>query len=256
MRTILFDNFNTIVTEPNQPLDREVRSLLAKLLVNNHVVIISSNTWRQIQKPLVNQFVKQNDSLLNNLYFVTSSGGSLYQFWARYGWVAAYQTKLNRYDLSKINNIFGDVLTEIGFQNPDKLWGKQFDNRESLVSFSALGHKAPIEQEEEWDSNGQIRSQVVNVLQKRLSSYDVRIEGEAGIEVSQKGINKKYAIDKLMAHLHLSKTDLIYIQNEQSRDNTSSEMGLENFSVSDPEGTKQWICSFLDQESLLLNKAV
>lgn len=251
MKTIVFDLDGTL-TESKEALDDEMVALLMKLLPTHNVAIISGAAWKQFQKQVVNR-LSDDITSLNNLYLLPSSGGSMYQMWGRYGWVATYQNKLHRRDISRIQKAFEEVFEETSFEQPQKLWGKQIENRESQVTFSALGQRAPIEAKEKYDPDFSKRKVLLDALQKKLSSYDVTMGGTTSVDVTLKGINKKYGVDELMKRLHISKDDVVYVGDaifKGGNDYAAVEMGLDRIQVKDHEETKTWIRGILDQAVL------
>lgn len=252
MKTIVFDLDETL-TESKESLDAEMIALLGKLLATYSIAIVSNASWKQFQKQVVSCFETDSSVSLNNLYLLPSSGGSMYQTWGRYGWVATYQLKLSKRDTDRIEKVLDEAIFESSFKQPNKLWGKQVEILDSQVVFSALGQKAPIEEKENYDPDLSKRTALAAILQKKLSSYDIRITGTASIEISLKGINKKFGIDELMKRLHASKDDVLFIGTNISKNNSNYvavEMGLSYTQVKDCEDTKRMIRSLLDQPSL------
>jgi phosphomannomutase len=247
MKTIVFGLDGTL-TESKQPLDEEMVSLITNLLATYNVAIISGASWKQVQKQVLNK-LPNDHTLLNNLYLLPTSGGSMYQVWSKYGWVATYQTKLNRKDIVKITKAFEEAIQESEWEQPDKIWGRQIENREGQITFSALGQNAPLEIKEKFDPNFSKRKVLCELLQKNLSSYDIRMGGTTSIDISTRGISKKYGVDELMKRLHISKDDVIYIGDtifKGGNDYAAVEMGLDYIQVRDIEETKNWIRTVLD----------
>lgn len=246
MNTIIFDLGTLAVSK--DPLDGEMVSLIEKLLKNNNVAIISKSSWKHVSKQ-IEDLSAIDQKALNNLYIIPSSGGSLYQAWPKYGWVAVYQNKLGTKEIEKITSSIEEAIIESGFQQPQKLWGKQIEPCESNIIFAALGHKAPSEDEDKWDVDCSKRRVLIEALRRKLTSYDVRPCGMSSIDISMKGINKKYGIDELMKKIRASKDDLVYIGNaiyKGGSDYAAIEMGLVYSQVKDPEDTKNWIRGVLD----------
>lgn len=250
MKTIVFDLDGTLA-ESKEVLDDEMVVLLTKLLKTHNVAIISGAAWKQFQKQVVSRLPETAN--LNNLYLLPTSGGSMYQTWGKYGWVATYQTKLHRRDVARITSAFEEVLESGVWDQPDKLWGKQLESRECQITFSALGQKAPIEAKEKFDPDFSKRRVLVEALQKKLSSYDIHMGGTTSIDVSMRGINKKYGIDELMKRLHISKDDVVFVGDaifKGGNDYVAIEMGLDHVLVKDHEETKTWIRGILDAVTL------
>ena len=252
MKTIIFDLGNTLAISKDA-LDQETTVLVSKLLESYNVAIISGASWKQVNKQ-INDLLHIDSKLLNNLYILPASGGSLYQSWGKYGLVAAYQNKFVTKEAERIIVAFEEVIKNSGFEQPQKLWGKQFENCDSKVIFSALGQKAPIDEKDKWDTDGNKRRVLVDILRHKLSAYDILISGKTSIDVSIKGINKKYGVDELMKKLRASKDDITYVADgifKGGSDYAAVEMGLAYVQVKDPEDTKTWIRNTLDGESLV-----
>ncbi len=258
MKTIVFDLGGTLSIAKDS-LDDEMVVLISKLLESNNVAITSGASWKQVQKQ-IDGLLHIEPTLLNNLYIIPASGGSLYQSWGKYGWVAAYQHKLEPREFDRICTAFEEAIIESGFDRPQKTWGKKFEDCESKVTFSALGVKAPIEAKEKWDVDGSKRRVLADVMRSKLpTTFEVRIAGMSSIDVSEKGINKKYGIDELMKKLRASKDDVIYVGNaifKGGSDYAAIEMGLAYVLVKDPEDTKVWIRKVLDGSQITQAKSV
>ena len=251
MKTIVFDLDGTL-TDSKEPLDEEMAALIMKLLRFHKVAIISGGSWKQFQKQVV-RHLQGDETILNNLYLLPTSGGSMYQTWGKYGWVATYQHKLHRRDVARIMKAFEEVLAETGFEQPKKLWGRQIESRENQITFSALGQNAPIEMKEKYDPDFTKRRTIADALQAKLGPYDVRIGGTTSIDVSLRGINKKFGIDELMKRLHISKDDVTFVGTaifKGGSNYVAIEMGLDHIEVSDHEQTRRWIREVLDADVL------
>lgn len=252
MKTLVFDLDGTL-TESKQSIDPEMAALIGKLLETHNIAIISGASWKQLETQVLNKITK-DPQFLTNLYIMPTSGAGMYQLWGKYGWVAVYQLKLNRSSVHEITKAIEKSLVETSWVQPDKLWGKQIENRESQITFSALGQKAPIEKKDGFDSDLKKRTVLLEYLQQKIPNYDIRIGGSTSIDVSLRGINKKYGIEELIKRLHISKDDIVYIGDaifKGGNDYVAIELGLDFVKVQDPEDTKKWIRSVLDGEDKL-----
>ena len=242
MKTIVFD-LNGTLSKSNEPIDSETGSLLKSLLSTYIVAIVSGASWKQMQYQVLDQLDIDRPEI-NNLYLLPTSGGSMYQVWGKYGWVAAYQNKFDRRDTVKIVKVLEDMVNDYELERPKSAWGKQIDCRECQVTFSALGPKAPVDIKEHWDFDNSKRKALVSSLQPKLQGYDIFISGKTSIDICPGGINKKFGVDELMKRLHISKDDVVYVGNSIFRggnDYAAVEMGLEYVQVQNPEHTKNWI---------------
>jgi phosphomannomutase len=241
------------LTESKQPLDEEMAALITKLLVTHNVAIISGAAWKQFQKQVLNKLPTDPD-LLNNLYLLPISGGSMYQVWGRYGWIATYQTKLHNRDIARITKVLEEVNEDASWKQPEKLWGRQIENREGQITFSALGQNAPLDVKEKFDPDFSKRRVLCELLQKKLPSYEIHMGGTTSIDISTRGISKKYGVDELMKRLHISKDDVVYVGDtifKGGNDYAAVEMGLDYVQIHDVDETKNWIRGILDSATAL-----
>jgi len=254
MKTFVFDLDGTLATS-KEAIDDEMVSLLIKLLDVHNVAIMSGASWKQLQKQVsdkLDSYVKNSTEIedLSSLTLLPSSGASMYRTWGKYGWVAVYQEKLIRTQISKIHKAIESSISEVGFEIPDKLWGKQIEDREGQVTFSALGQRAPTEAKESWDTNFSKRKPLFEAIKAKLGgAFDIHMSGSTSIDVSAKGVNKKFGIEELMQRTSVSKDDITYIGDaifKGGKDFVAIEMGLSHHEVKDFEETKQYIRGLLE----------
>lgn len=241
MNTIIFD-LGTL-TNGKETLDEEMTALLCKLSTSNIVTIITNANWKQLSKQ-VHDFISIVHS---NIYMLPELGGSMYQNWGKYGLVAVYQNKLSTKDIDTITSAIDSTLKDINFEFPQKVWGKTIDIGESRISFCPLGQKAPVEAIEKWDVDCSVRKLISDQLRNKLSGFDVYVYAD-GINISIKGMNKKYGIDELMKRARISRDDVTYIGtsfHKNSTDYVAVEMGLSHSQVRDLDDTKVWIRKIL-----------
>lgn len=255
MKIVVFDLHGTLV-ESNEPLDEEISLLLTRLLAKTKVAVISGASWQRFETQIIKPLENSED--LNNLFLLPASGGSLFQIWGKYGWVATYQNKLKSPDIVSINNAFNESIQETGFEQPSKLWGKQIENRDCQITFSALGQNAPFDEKEQYDPSMTKRQPLVDSLRKKLPTFNVRSSGTTSIDVSYKDISKSYGIEQLIHRLHISRDDILYIGDsifKGGNDYAAIEVGAEYFNVKDSEETKAKIKEIIESFNTVFDKA-
>jgi phosphomannomutase len=249
MKTIVFDLDGTL-TESKMSLQPDMAALICRLLKNNRVAVISGASWKQIEEQFLKNIGIQDQNLLNKLVVLPTSGASMYQIWGKYGWVSIYENKLSKKDINKISEEIEVAVKNSGVQIPEKIWGKQIENRECQVTWSALGQKAPSDEKSNWDPDFVKRTMIVSHLIKSLNGFEIKMGGLTSIDVTMDGISKKFGIDKLMQTLHISKDDVLFVGDsifEGGNDYAAIEMGLDYHKVTSPSDTKAWIVNFLSE---------
>ncbi|MFA5758992.1 MAG: hypothetical protein WC942_06520 [Clostridia bacterium] len=248
MKTVVIDIEDTIVFNQDT-IDPEMVALLSKFISVHQLVLMSNSSWKDLQKNIVSEF-NQSDPNLNNLYFLPMLGGSIYKIWGKYGWVAAAQTTMPTPDAKIILQILKEEIDNLP-QKDGKLWGKQIDQKEAIITFHGLGKNAPEEPRSSWDKDNRIRNSLVTKIQNKLPpSFDIHMSGFTDINISSCS-NKKKGIDDLMLHLHASKDDVTYICSDELtgiNDYAAVEMGL---NIIYTNNIKQLIVDILEGQNKL-----
>src|SRR5690606_29768104 len=76
--------------------------------------------------------------------------------------------------------------------------GEIIEDRESQITFSALGQEAPIEAKQNWDTDGEKKSKLRDAVAAILPNLEVRAGGTTSIDITAKGIDKAFGIQKLV----------------------------------------------------------
>ncbi len=214
---IIFDLDGTLAPS-KAPIDSEMSSLLAKLLEKNKVAVISGCSYAQFQK----QFLASLDcptDLLKNLYLFPTCSTSFYRYSeeANSGaesageWERVYQEVLSEEEKRKILVAFLKTFKEMGYSSPKKAYGQILEDRETQITFSALGQEAPLSEKEKWDPKQEKRLALKKVLDKYLPEFEARIGGTTSIDVTRKGIDKAYGIRQIEKHLGISKKEMLFV---------------------------------------------
>lgn len=235
---IVFDLDGTLA-ESKTMMDSEMGLLLTKVLKIKQVAVVSGASYSQFE----NQFLKslQNHSAnFKNLFLFPTCSTSFYRY--NGGWQCVYNEALNRLEREKIMKAFGNAFRDIGYAHPDKLYGKVIEDRETQITFSALGQQAPLELKQKWDCDGAKRRELKKALEKHLPEFEVHIGGTTSVDVTRKGIDKAYAIQQIEKHLSVEKKDMLFIGDalfEGGNDYPVKQAGVECISVFGPEDTKR-----------------
>jgi len=241
---IVFDLDGTL-TESKLAIDREMVKLLEDLLAVKMVAITGGGSYTQFKKQLLNNLEPGQE--LGNLFLFPTNGAVFYRF--KDGkWKREYQHLVRWKDRRQIKAAFKKTFKEIGYKNPKKVYGPIIDDRGSQITFSALGQKAPIKERNEWNEKSDRRPEIIKVLNKYLPQFEVRSAGVTSIDVMGKGIDKYYAIEKMMKMFKLNQEEMVFVGDALEKgenDYAAIKSGVEIVKVSGPEETKKIIRSWL-----------
>ena len=124
------------------------------------------------------------------------------------------------------------------------------EDRQTQITMSALGQNAPVELKKLWDPNQEKRRKLKSVLDKYLKDFEVRMGGTTSIDVSRKGIDKAYGINKIEEILGIKKPEMIFIGDalyEGGNDYPVISTGVKCIKINSPEDTKREIRKILGQ---------
>ncbi len=248
-KVIMFDLDGTL-TKSKSILDQEMASLLCRLLEEKIVAVMGGGNYPQFK----NQFLKYlscSAEQLKNLYILPVSGGSLYVYKAS-RWHLAYSNVLTSREKKEVLGAFKKAFHDIVYISPQKIYGEVLEDRESQITFSALGQKAPLEQKKEWNESFDVRPKLQKVLKKYLPDFEVRLGGLTSIDITKKGIDKAYGVKQIAKLLSIPKKDIVYIGDalyKGGNDYAVKRAKVDTLQIKDEEETKKIILSLLKKKA-------
>ena len=255
---IVFDLDGTLA-ESKAVLDDEMSELILKLLNVKKVAIISGGMFSQFEKQFLSSLPASVEQL-KKLFILPTSGTRLYA-WKESGiekdgsslssgWHEGYSENLLPRDRKMIIESIEEAWAATGYSLPEKIYGEQIEDRESQITFSALGQDAPLELKKDWDPKKEKRQKLVNILQKKLPNFDVSMGGSTSVDVTMKGVNKAYGIHKLRDFLNIPLEHMLFVGDEvipNGNDYSVKLAGVDCVQVSDKEETKKLISEWVRQ---------
>ena len=132
---IVFDLDGTVVPSKT-PMDPQMSTLIKQLLAIKKVAIIGGGKY-ELFETLFLERLKAPESLLKNLFIFPTTATSFYIY--KSGWKNIYALHLSKIEKDKIKKAFQDVFKKMGYQHPAKTYGTVIEDRNTQVTFSALG---------------------------------------------------------------------------------------------------------------------
>jgi hypothetical protein len=245
-KIIVFDLDGTL-TESKADMDREMARLMARLLERKIVLVIGGGNMAQFKKQLLAK-LNVSPRQLKNLFIAPTSGASLYRYRGKRLW-RIYQYVFTPREKKKIMAAFQSALRQCGYVQPAKIYGPLFEDRQSQITFSALGQKASPEKKKEWNAAFQpLRARITRAMAKRLPGFEVRMGGLTSIDVTRKGIDKVYGISRLLKEVGCSRKDMVYVGDalyKGGNDYVVAAAGIPTIRVNDWKETKDFIRALL-----------
>lgn len=247
-RLIIFDLDGTL-TESKSDLASDMSRALAMLLSKKPVAVIGGGTYRQFKKQFLAE-LRCPPSLLPGLSLFPTTATSYYRY--RKGWKKVYSFELSKKEGASVRKAFGEVLKEIHYIPPRKVYGKVLEDRGAQFTFSALGQdvvaalgKKGVRLKERWKrEHNPLKVKIAKLVQKRLPNLEVRTSAFTSIDVTKKGIDKAYGVRQIKKRLHIPIKDMLFIGDglfPGGNDYAARRTGIDCIAVRGPKDTKRII---------------
>jgi len=239
MKKLAVFDLDGTLAESKSALDAEMATLLTALLGVVKVAIISGGDVTQFQTQVLAHLPQ--DDRFANLSLLPTNGTRFLQY--SNGWHKLYSEDLSEAQKQKIIGALNEAVASTGYR-AEKTWGEPIEDRESQITYSALGQQAPLDEKKKWDPDFAKRKKIKAVLDTLLPDFSVRLGGSTSIDVTLPGIDKAYGMRKLRDILGIATQDMIYVGDALfpgGNDYPVRETGAVCIQVRDPDETKRVI---------------
>ena len=206
-KAVAFDLDDTLAPSKS-PLDPSMATALVSLLQRLPVCIISGGRFEQFQAQVLDQLTAP-EQILSRLYLMPTSGTRYYSR-QQGAWSQVYSEDLSAAEKARIMQVLEETSRSLGYWE-EHPWGELIEDRGSQVTYSALGQAAPLGAKTAWDPDGTKKSLLVAHAAPLLPDFEVRGGGSTSVDVTRKGIDKAYAVRKLMTQIHAAPEELLFI---------------------------------------------
>ncbi|MFA7248120.1 MAG: HAD-IIB family hydrolase [Dehalococcoidia bacterium] len=235
-RLVVFDLDGTLA-ESKSSLDPEMARVLRALLGVAHVAVISGGDWPQFESQLLASL--ETGDHLRALSLLPTCGTKFYEYDG--AWKQRYADNLSAGEVEEIVAALQGAVDAAGVA-PAQTWGEQIENRDSQITFSALGQQAPLAAKKEWDPDFAKRQRIKALLDATLPHFSVRLGGTTSIDVTKPGIDKAYGIRRLVEALGITIPEMIFVGDALfpgGNDYPAREAGVTSIQVDGPKETKR-----------------
>ena len=222
---ISFDADGTLV-ESKTKMSPVMVGLFNSLLEKYFVNVISGGKYQIFEENVLDE-ISSDKKLLSNLTLSPTCGAVMY-IYKNNTWEICYKDALDPEVAENIIDAIKYAMKMIG-HNPTEIFGDIIENRETQITFSALGQKAPLKLKEAWDPDQNIRRKMISFMNEKLSNLDIKIGGTTSIDVTKVGINKAFGVKKMMEHYQLDVSEVLFIGDalfEGGNDKPVSDIGV------------------------------
>jgi HAD superfamily hydrolase (TIGR01484 family) len=242
-KVIIFDLDDTL-SEAKTPMLPSMAEAIEGLLRHAHVAVITGSKWDQCRGQMVEQMPASSQTLLHKLHILPNCGTRLYQY--KDGeWISVYAELLSEEEKKQIKQAL--EISMKGMYDASTLYGDIIEDRESSMAFSALGQQAPIEIKKSFDPDKKIRLKMLEKLIPMLPDHEVKIGGTTTIDITKKGMDKGWGIQRFANHLGVSLDEIGFLGDAifpGGNDYPAKEIGLHCIQVANPHETEVHIRSW------------
>jgi len=243
-RLIAFDLDDTLAPSKS-PLDPRMSDLIAKLLDQVEVCVISGGQFSQFQMQVVDMLPSLSDDALARLHLMPTCGTQYFRHDGE--WKQIYAQNLTESEKMAALAAVEETARVLGFWEADT-WGPILEDRGSQITFSALGQAAPVKKKLAWDPSGEKKAQLRRAVQELLPDLEVRSGGSTSVDITRRGIDKAYGMSKLSEMTEISLDEMLFIGDRldpEGNDYPVLALGVPCHSVANWQDTARFLESWL-----------
>jgi len=210
-KLIAFDVDDTLVKSKN-PVTDEMRDLLVELMRHFEVAIISGSRYEIFQTNIISPLSGIASDELRHMHVLPTCGTRYYTYQGDVeNWKLEYAEDFTDEQKKEITEVCERQAKEAGLW-PTNPYGEVIEDRLSQVSMSLLGQTAPAESKYEWfNINKHKAYTLTEKIAEELPNFEVRYGGTTTVDITAKGIDKAYGMQRLLDALDLKKSDALFI---------------------------------------------
>lgn len=180
-KMIVFDLDGTLAPSKGQ-MDDEMIGLFKALLSRYRVGVISGGDYPQFQKQII-PFMGNDAMLLENLYICPTCSTKMYVY-RDSAWQKLYSLDFTREERENIIRVLDKAIIDLGLL-PEQTWGDLIEDRETQITYSALGQQAPLEAKHAWDPDFEKRKNIREHIRYDLQDFNILVGGATSIDITR-----------------------------------------------------------------------
>jgi len=245
-KVLAFDLDDTLAITKS-PISDEMAEVLGEVLNHFDVCVISGGRFEQFTLQIIDRLPLEA-TRLKRLHLMPTCGTRYY----RYNedskeWDLQYAEDLTDEQKVKIREVLESSAKQLGLW-PENPAGEVIEDRQSQLTYSALGQQATPEDKYAWDPDGSKKLAIRDLAAAQLPGLEVRAGGTTSIDVTRVGIDKAYGMQKLIDSLGITKEDILFFGDklgEGGNDYPVKAFGIESVEVSHQEDTVEKLKAIL-----------
>lgn len=206
-RMVAFDLDDTLAPSKSA-LPQPMRQALLSLLGVVQVCVISGGSFPQFEHQLL-RGLRGGEELFGDLHLMPTCG-TRYLRYRNDRWEYVYRHDLSPEQKVKAIRAVKEEAQNLGLWEA-RAWGDVIEDRESQITFSALGQEAPLDMKRAWDPTGVKKASLVAAIVPRLPDLEVRSGGSTSVDITARGVDKAYGMAQLERQTGLAKEEMLFV---------------------------------------------
>lgn len=239
MKKLLAFDMDDTIAITKSPISERMATAFSNILDNYNICIISGGNYNLFEEQLISRLDVDSEKL-KRVHLMPTCGTQYYQHdQASDSWVMQYSEDLKDDEKTKIITVLEASAKQLRYW-PENPAGEVIEDRNSQITYSALGQRATPEDKYAWDADGKKRMAIRELALQEIPEFEIRIGGTTSIDVTRKGIDKAYGMQKLMDANNLKKEDILFFGDklqEGGNDYPVKAFGIDSIEVTRWEDT-------------------
>ncbi len=198
---VFFDMDNTL-TPSRSLMTSDMQSVFEKLMLKKDVVIVSGSQESQVWKQVPTDFKGKISLMVQNGNNAYSQKEEKY-LWERK--LSGDEKREIMNHISRVEKKYADLISNVRKEK------NLIEDRGCQISFSFVGHNAPLQDKQRFDPKGELRNKILVELPLVSKTVGVKIGGTTCFDYNQIGKNKGYNILEWMKYHSWKPEDSIYV---------------------------------------------
>jgi len=245
---IAFDLDDTLAPSKSA-MDPSMVPVFARLLATHEVCVISGGQFEQFRTQFLTSIADVPESDLARLHLMPTCGTQYYRY-IEGEWTQIYAENLTEAERDDAMSALKSSALSLGLWETQS-WGPVLEDRGSQVTFSALGQDAPLDAKKAWDPDGSKKSALRDKVAELLPGLEVRSGGSTSIDITRKGIDKAYGMNRLVELTGIPITEMLFVGDrldEGGNDYPVLSTGVNTFPVNDWKDTADFLAHFVPSD--------
>jgi len=207
-RLVAFDLDDTLAPSKSA-IDHRIGALLLDLAARVEIAIISGGQLAQFTAQVVDRLPEARAEALAHFHLLPACGTQYYRIRPD-GIETVYALSLDAERRAEAIVIVEEEARRLGLWETDT-WGDIIEDRGSQITFSALGQQAPVDAKSAWDPTGEKKNALRAAIAARLADLEVRSGGSTSIDITERGIDKAYGMNRLVEQTGIPLDDMLFV---------------------------------------------